>query len=259
MKYGITSVSIIPLRAHASERSEMTSQLLFGEILEVKEVKNNWSLIRNVFDDYEGWVDTKQYISIPEADAIYLMNAELLYTKEIVSYVYNLSTKKEFRLVFGSHLVNFLNGKIKILTQEFLVRESPLSLSIIKSREVIIEMAKKFLDAPFLWGGKTPFGVDCSGFTQSVFKVCGIPLKRDASQQVLQGETIDFVGDILPGDLAFFDDESGNIIHVGILIDNQKIIHAFGKVRIDLVDHNGIFNEEKGDYTHKLRIVKRFF
>jgi len=121
-----------------------------------------------------------------------------------------------------------------------------------------MEMANLFLDAPYLWGGKTPFGVDCSGLTQTVFKTCGIPLKRDASQQVHQGETIDFIGDIKPGDLAFFDNANGDIIHVGIIMKHQKIMHASGKVRIDTLDHNGIFNKELGDYTHKLRIVKRY-
>lgn len=258
MKFGITNVSIMPVRANSDDRSEMITQLLFGEIMEVKQVRRNWSLVRNTYDDYEGWVDTKQYREIPEADAKYLLSSELLFTKEVISHVYDLSSRKELSLVFGSHLVNYLNGKIKILTNEFLVRESPLSLKIITSADAIIEMARKFLDAPYLWGGKTPFGVDCSGFTQSVFKVCGIPLKRDASQQAHQGNTVDFIGDIQPGDLAFFDSVNGDIIHVGIVLDNKRIIHSSGKVRIDILDHNGIFNKEMGDYTHKLRIIKRY-
>lgn len=248
----------MPVRAASDDRSEMTTQLLFGEVIEVIDVKNNWSLIRNMYDGYQGWVDTKQYTSLPDEEAKTILNQNLVFTKEIITNLYNITTKKDVRLVFGSHLVNYNNGKIRIGENEYLVRESPLALRVTTTADSIIEMAKKFIDSPYLWGGKTPFGVDCSGFTQSVFKVCGIVLKRDASQQVLQGDAIDFVGDIKPGDLAFFDNAQGHIIHVGIMLDNQKIIHASGRIRIDILDHNGIFNHEIGDYTHKLRIIKRY-
>jgi hypothetical protein len=248
----------MPMRAAPDDRSEMISQTLFGEILEVEEVRKNWSLVRSLYDDYRGWVDTKQYYPLEDDEAAKLMDSHVFYSKEAVSKVYNISEKREQRIVFGSHFPGYSNGKLRFGKNEFIIKENPLTLKIVKSVDSVLEMARKFMDAPYLWGGKTPFGVDCSGFTQSVFKTCGIKLKRDASQQVHQGENIDFIGDILPGDLAFFDDKEGRIIHVGIIFPNNKIMHASGKIRLDILDHNGIFNEEKGDYTHKLRIVKRF-
>ncbi|NOR88170.1 MAG: hydrolase Nlp/P60, partial [Bacteroidales bacterium] len=125
------------------------------------------------------------------------------------------------------------------------------------NRDGIVEMTELFINAPYLWGGKTPFGVDCSGLTQSVYKMAGIQLKRDASQQATQGEVLNFLEEALPGDLAFFDNEEGHITHVGIILADNEIIHASGKVRIDKIDHQGIYNIELGKYTHQLRLIKR--
>jgi len=108
-----------------------------------------------------------------------------------------------------------------------------------------------------LWGGRSPFGIDCSGFTQMVYKLCGMPLKRDAWMQAEQGQDIHLLDETQPGDLAFFDNEEGRIIHVGILTTKNRIIHASGKVRLDSIDHQGIFNSETKRYTHNLRLLKR--
>ena len=114
-----------------------------------------------------------------------------------------------------------------------------------------------YLNAPYLWGGKTPFGIDCSGFTQMVYKLNGFALPRDAYQQAEIGETLSFVEEAEPGDLAFFDDDEGNIIHVGMVLEQGTIIHASGKVRIDALDHQGIYNKELKNYSHKLRLIKK--
>jgi gamma-D-glutamyl-L-lysine dipeptidyl-peptidase len=126
------------------------------------------------------------------------------------------------------------------------------------SHEIILKLARRYLYAPYLWGGRSPFGIDCSGFTQVVFMMAGLKLKRDASQQVGQGEGVDFAEQAQAADLAFFDNDKGNIVHVGIVMNNNHIIHAAGQVRIDRLDHFGIFNETLGKYTHKLRLIKRF-
>jgi len=114
-----------------------------------------------------------------------------------------------------------------------------------------------YLHAPYVWGGRSPFGIDCSGFTQMAYKIAGIQLLRDASQQATQGETISFISDARPGDLLFFDDEEGFITHTGILMPDSRVIHASGRVRVDKVDHQGIFDQESGKYTHKLRLIKK--
>jgi len=247
------------MRAEPDDRSEMTSQLLFGELLEVVEKKGNWSFIRSLYDDYTGWVDSKQYTFVTDEDLERFNKSEVFYSQKPVSTIYSVSSRRELRIVLGSQFIGYVSGKIKYGDNEYVLRENPMELLPRKALvDSVLRTANLFMDSPYLWGGKTPFGVDCSGFTQSVFKVCGIKLKRDASQQVMQGEVIDFIGDVRAGDLAFFDNNEGKIIHVGIILPDNKIMHASGRVRIDLIDHNGIFNEEIGDYTHKLRIVKRF-
>ncbi len=113
------------------------------------------------------------------------------------------------------------------------------------------------MNAPYLWGGKTPFGIDCSGFTQMVYKLNGHALLRDASEQASQGIALSFIEESEPGDLAFFDNSEGQIIHVGIIMEDNHIIHAHGKVRIDRLDHSGIYNIDKKIHTHKLRVIKK--
>ena len=134
----------------------------------------------------------------------------------------------------------------------------PLQINFEQALNNVVENAMFFQHAPYLWGGRTLFGIDCSGFVQIVFKLAGIKLLRDASQQALQGDTVHFLPEVQPGDVAFFDNEEGRIIHVGILLNNKEIIHASGQVRIDLIDDQGIFNVELNRYSHKLRIIKRF-
>jgi cell wall-associated NlpC family hydrolase len=123
--------------------------------------------------------------------------------------------------------------------------------------EQVPEFALHFLDAPYLWGGRSIFGIDCSGLTNVVFKMAGIHLRRDAWQQSEQGILVSFIDEARPGDLAFFNNEEGKIVHTGIILDQKKIIHASGRVRIDTLDHYGIFNEEQKRYTHQLRLIKR--
>ena len=123
----------------------------------------------------------------------------------------------------------------------------------------IVHKAFLFLNTPYLWGGKTPFGIDCSGFTQLVYKLCGHTLLRDAKDQATQGEVLSFIEESEPGDLAFFDNEEGVITHVGIIMQDYFIIHASGKVRIDVLDHSGIYNTDTKKHTHKLRVIKRIF
>ena len=114
-----------------------------------------------------------------------------------------------------------------------------------------------YLKAPYVWGGKSIFGLDCSGLVQQLYGLVGIQLPRDARQQVEHGQPVHFVVQARPGDLAFFDNAEGRIVHVGLVLEEGRILHAHGEVRIDPLDHNGIYNKDLGRYTHKLRIIRR--
>lgn len=247
MQYGVCHLSIVPLRSEPSDTSELVSQVLYGEHFKVLEQRKAWSKVRIAFDKYEGWIDNKQYKEISETEYNSLEKSPSLLSNELVEYVHdenNLlitvplgASLQSLALLNHTHDGDTITGQLP--------------------KEKIIETALLYLNAPYLWGGKTPFGIDCSGFTQMVYKLNGYKLLRDASQQATQGEALSFIEESEPGDLAFFDNSEGNIIHVGIIMKDNYIIHAHGKVRIDRLDHSGIYNVDKNTHTHKLRVIKK--
>lgn len=247
MNYGLCNLSIVPLRLEDSDRSEMVSQVLYGDLFEIIESTKKWSRISLTYDNYEGWIDNKQFVSInkDEFEELNILPKKLsTHLLDIIS----TSSNELLPISIGSN----------VSVSNFLKHSFEGEFSDAKySKNNIIQIAQLYLNSPYLWGGKTPFGIDCSGFTQMVYKLNGISLFRDASQQVTQGEALSFIEESEPGDLAFFDNEEGAITHVGIIMEDNQIIHAHGKVRIDHLDHSGIFNTERQTHTHKLRVIKR--
>ncbi len=257
MKYGICSLSLIPVRSQPGDRHEMINQLLFGDLVFIKDAMGGWLLIESGGDNYEGWIDEKQILFINEKLFNDLLTETPVYTLNACCDAVPENNAPPLFLTRGSRLPRFNQGKMELDGQRFTCSgkttvppEKPLP-------EQITEIAKLYLGTPYLWGGRSPFGIDCSGFTQIVFKLCGLQLQRDTSLQVTQGETLNLIHEALPADLAFFENSEGNINHVGILLSNSEIIHASGEVRIDKVDHQGIYNESKNKYTHQLRTIKR--
>ena len=247
MKYGLCNLSVVPLRAEASDSSELVSQVLYGELFKVLEHRKKWSRIRLLFDSYEGWVDNKQFLFISEEDYTSLKKVKPKFVSDLVDII--TTEKDQLLSVFLGcqvHACNFLKHQFEgNFISEKLKKHNIINTSVL------------YLNSPYLWGGKTPFGIDCSGFTQMVYKLNGYKLLRDASQQATQGEALSFIEESEPGDLAFFDNAEGMITHVGIIMEDNHIIHAHGKVRIDRLDHTGIFNYEVRNHTHKLRVIKR--
>ena len=254
MIHGICNLSIVPVRAEASDTSEMTSQVLFGEHFTIIEKEKNWSKVKLAFDDYEGYMDNIQFEEISEDLFNKLSLIEPVYSGEIIDFI-SSSTNDLTTIPLGSRLPFYTKDQFYINAKRFKYEGTIITGTLLKSE--IIQKAFTFLNAPFLWGGKTPFGIDCSGFTQMVYKLCGYNLFRDAKQQASQGEVLSFIEESEPGDLAFFDNEEGDIIHVGIILNDYHIIHAHGKVRIDTLDHSGIFNADIQKHTHKLRVIKK--
>ncbi|KFF10755.1 C40 family peptidase [Chryseobacterium soli] len=235
MNKGICIVTVAPVRAENSDRAEIVTEILFGESADILEVDKNWTKIKMHYDGYEGWMDTKQIKPVTDEE---LAKRKITVVTEDFSSV--LMNDGKTLLSMGSEV-------------EFPVVASRRSH---EPRESIALAAREFLNVPYLWGGKSYFAVDCSGFTQLIYKIHNIKLPRDASQQAEVGEALTFVEESRPGDLAFFENPEGKIIHVGIMLENQKIIHASGKVRIDTLDSTGIFNKEMNKHTHKLRVIK---
>jgi len=247
MQYGICHLSIVPLRIESSEKSELISQLLYGDFFKVLDKQKKWSKIRTAFDSYEGWIDNKQYKEIDEHQYKELKSSTPKLSIDLVEFIEDENQQLKPILIGSS-----LNG-LSILNHS----HDGNIITGKKPKSNIIETAFLYLNCPHLWGGKSPFGIDCSGFTQMVYKLNGYNLLRDAYQQATQGEALSFIEESEPGDLAFFDNNEGAIVHVGLIMEDNYIIHVHGKVRIDRLDHSGIYNIDEKTHTHKLRVIKK--
>ncbi|MEE2771852.1 MAG: C40 family peptidase [Bacteroidota bacterium] len=247
MQYGICHLSIVPIRAANSHESEMTSQVLYGEHFKIIDERVGWSKIRLAFDGFEGWIDKKQYLKIGEDDYSFIDSKAASLSSDLVEYITD-----EAGLLMTIPLGSSLNFCEQIGHQF-----EGISINSGKEKTHLIETAMLYLNAPHSWGGRTPFGIDCSGFVQMVYKLNGYKLKRLSAEQAKQGEPLSFIEESEPGDLAFFDDHEGTINHVGLIMKDNYIIHVDGKVRIDRIDHSGIFNSDLRRHTHKLRVIKK--
>lgn len=257
MEYGICLLSVIPLRSEPSDKSEMVTHVLFGEQFEVLEKNTQWRKVRTAYDGYEGWTDVKQITPIPAKDFFLLGDAGYSVTLDVVQImVYNRNHM--IPVLLGSTLPAFSNKKFSINGTDY-IYEGNVRSGKVADKNAVVENAYMYLNAPYLWGGRSPFGIDCSGFTQMVYKLCGIKLRRDAAQQAEEGKTVHLLEEAQPGDIAFFDNEDGRIVHCGIILPGERIIHASGRVRIDRLDHHGIYNADTKKYSHHLRLVKRIF
>ncbi|MDX1364872.1 C40 family peptidase [Arenibacter latericius] len=248
MQYGICHLSLVPVRSIPEDSGEMKTQLLYGEHFKVLEQRKKWSRIRIAFDRYEGWVNNQQFVLINEQQYLEIENAEdTKISSDLISFI-ETDTSVLLPIVLGSTIL-----EPKVLKHYF---DGSCSNGY-QGRGQLIETALLYLNAPFLWGGKSAFGIDSSGLAQMVYKINGYQLLREAEEQSKQGEALSFIEESEPGDLAFFDNDEGIIDHVGIIMDNNYIIHSYGKVRLDRLDHAGIFSSEANTYTHSLRVIKK--
>jgi len=263
MKYGIAHLSQIAMREEPAHTSQLVSQLLFGDAYQIEEVMDNWLKIKTLDCGYEGYIEKKLWNEMHEDDAVEYSSLHKYIVTDYLIFIKEFETNITFPVFIGSSFPK-PKDNILILGNFIFVVELPEERPASKFSHLselqtsLLQFASGYLYAPYLWGGRTPAGIDCSALVQLIFKSIAILLPRDASQQVNYGTPIDFATEWQAGDVAFFDNEEGTITHVGIIFDRDKILHASGFVRIDKLDSTGIYNKQLEQYTHKLRVVKRF-
>jgi hypothetical protein len=245
-KLAFCLVSVSPIRNDANDKSEIISQLVFGEPIEVISFGEPWINIRTILDGYEGFVDIKHLLPLTEKEFKKWLN-HFIYQHELTNVV---QTPWGNQLISRGSLISS-ESTFKIGDFDFFQRTTEKSVN-----KNLVNCAKDLLNVPYLWGGKSVFGIDCSGFAQLIFRLFEFNLPRDAYQQAEIGELVEFK-DSKSGDIAFFTNANGKIIHVGIIIENSHIIHASGRVRIDQLTESGILNLDYDKETHKLHFIKR--
>lgn len=254
--YGICNLSVIPVRKDPSHKAEIGTQLLFGDSFTIlkKSLDGRWLYVENSFDNYMGWIDFKQYKPISRDYFELVTSTEIPLCKELIALLQGENTF--IPILFGTPLPFYKNGII-VLENEVYKFEGHIHQPDNESDFKFLEkIAFNYLHSPYLWGGKCHFGIDCSGFVQQVYRFSGIKLPRDAYQQAECGQQVHFQ-ELKAGDLAFFQEEPGKVTHVGIILENHRIIHASGEVRIDALDEKGIFNAARKVYTHHWHSIKR--
>ena len=241
----------IPLRSGPSHRSEMLSQVLFGERFSITDQVDHWLKIVTEFDNYPGWIDKDHLQHMPDDSDRhgFVLNRSLLCHK---------SDNTKMILEAGCEIFNpdFEKNTFTV-GHNIYSAGNHFSKAFITIKESLSDTAMRFMNSPYIWGGRIPSGLDCSGFTQLVCKIHGKPIPRNSWMQAEAGEAISFLEETIPGDLVFFDDELGRISHVGMMISRGLVIHASGRVRIDIMDHQGIYKQEVGGYSHRLRTIRR--
>lgn len=256
MNIGICNLSVIPLRATHTHRSEMVNQVLFAEKFEILLEEKDWVHVRLFDTNYEGWLQRGQFISLSENQWKNISEDHHFVVDITGGTAFSYDRKVD--LIPGTKIPNSLLQQ-QYSDFPYRIEGNLRQPNVADFESEFPQLIDYYHNSPYLWGGRTQVGIDCSGLSQTIYNHFGLQLPRDAYQQAEQGKVVDFLSEIKPGDLAFFDNEEGRITHVGVMMDTETIFHASANVRIDKMDLEGIYNKDQNRYTHKLRIVKRFW
>ncbi len=254
--YGVCRLSLVSVRQEPADQAEQVTQLLFGDHYTVigRSANEKWLRIRTYFDEYEGWIDARQHHLISREYFDHINHADFKITTDLTS---TLLYNKAPQMVLIGSIIPISSSELFKMEEQFAFNGEAKNIGQRREFEFLRSIAQKYLNSPYQWGGKSPFGIDCSGFVQMTFKICGYKLPRDASQQVNHGKAVESLADSRQGDIAFFTNDEGKVSHTGILAGDKKIIHASGKVRIDPVTEDGIQHAESKLITHRLSAIRR--
>ena len=256
LDFGVCRLALVPVRNGPGDAAEQVTQLLFGDHYEVYAISpdKKWISIKIVTDQCEGWIDAEQHHSITPEYLEQINQADFKITMDIASTI--LYKKSPLTIVIGS-IVPISTSELFKMEEQFAFNGESKSLSQRRDYEFLKSIVLKYINAPYQWGGKSPFGIDADGLAQMVFKIAGYPVARHVGQQAAQAKKVKSLSEARPGDLAFFSDKEGKPFHAGILLEDDRIIHSHGRVRIDHINEEGILNTETKIYTHHLASLRR--
>ncbi len=254
MDKGICLLGAVPVRQNPDDKSTMETQLIWGESFLILERTKKWLNVQSHHDHFEGWIPENQVFYLTDEQFEALSTSKPVRAASLFNYVTEIITGKKYIIPAGSDLYNYDDGEFSVLWHKFKYDGTVINNRNVKNPA---EYAILFLNAPYLFGGRTAMGIDCPGLVQIAYKMAGISISRNAFQQSREGKLVHFHHDTQPGDLMFFDENEGSITHAGIVFERGLIIHVNGKVRIDSFDQQGIYDVEKKKYTHQLRLIKR--
>jgi hypothetical protein len=254
--YGVCRLALVPVRKGPGDSAEQVTQLLFGDHYEVWAVSpdRGWVSIKIITDQCEGWIDSRQHHSITPDYLEQITQADFKITTDIAATI--LYKKSPMTIVMGS-IVPISTSELFKIEEQLAFNGEAKSLAQRRDFEFLKSVAFKYINAPYQWGGKSPFGIDAGGLVQMVFKIVGYSLARNIAQQAAQSKKVKSLDDARPGDVIFFSDKAGIPFHAGIFLEDDKIIHAAGRVRIDHLNEEGILNTETKIYTHHLSAIRR--
>ncbi|MDO5571082.1 MAG: C40 family peptidase [Bacteroidales bacterium] len=258
--YGIALLALIPMRKNPNESSEMVSELMFGEVFSILKEDGSWAFIENKFDFYHGWIDRAMITEISEAEADALINSPVYIVRNPLTDIKCKGDNSPFRISMGSVLPGYIPNKNSFTVAErtFKINSNQVVRFELGHLKSLLRTASLYMHTPYLWGGRSIMGADCSGFVQSVYRLNGVALPRDADQQCLLGEPIKGIENSYPGDLVFFENSLGNVVHVGMMFTKDMMIHCSGSVHLSKITNEGYWSDLLNDYVKRKPIIRRF-
>lgn len=254
--HGVSRLAIVPVRSEPNHAAEQTTQLLFGDHYEVLSLSpdKQWAHLRVFTDQCEGWIELRQHHGISEEYFQQINKTEFKIITDVATPV--LYKKTPLTLVMGS-IVPISTSELFKVEEQFAFNGESKSLGQRRDVEFIRQTARKYLGAPYQWGGKSPFGIDAPALVQMVFKIAGYPLPRTLKQLLAHGRKLAPGEEAQPGDIAFFSLKGNTPVHCGLVLDDNRILHAYGQVRLDNLTDEGILVPDTKIFTHFTHSVRR--
>jgi gamma-D-glutamyl-L-lysine dipeptidyl-peptidase len=256
VSYGVCRLSVVSVRKEQSHQSLQVTQLLFGDHYEVvqESTNHNWLRISVYFDGSSGWIERKQHHGISKEYFEQINTSDFKITTEVCSTI--LYKKSPISILMGS-IVPISQSELFKMDEQFAFNGESKSLGQKRDFEFLKSISLKYLNVPEQEGGKSPFGIDGYGLIQMTYKIAGYPISRVVEDLVSHGKVVKDIRDAKRGDVVLVASRKQGKISAGLLMEDNKLLHADGRVRIDQLMEDGVLDLETKIYTHELKTIVR--